>query len=137
MTIEAEVLSLEERRCKAIAEVDVDELRDVLADDYVHIYGSGETSGKEAYIQAITAAPRVPERSKLLVRLYGDIAIITGDLLNRITRPDGEVRIVDAVATQVAQKQDGTWRFVSCQLTARRVATAVRPPTSRGSKRLP
>lgn len=31
--------------------------------------------------------PRVPERGRLMVRVYGDTAVMAGDILNRINTP--------------------------------------------------
>ena len=120
MSDEADVLDLENRRCAAISSHDFDGLRGLLADDYMHVFGNGVIRDKEEYVQTVTVSPRVPERSNMVVRVYGDTAVLVGDLLNTITREDGRVDVVDAVATQVAVRKGGKWQFVSCQLTARR-----------------
>ena len=114
------ILVLERRRCAAIADGDFAALADCLADDYLHVFGGGKTCGKAAYIKTVTDSPRAPERSNLVVRRYGDAAVLSGDLLNRITPPGEEPRIVDTFATQVAIRQDGKWRFVSFQITQKR-----------------
>lgn len=116
-----EIIALEQRRCEAIATSNLDALADVLADDYLHVFGSGTTGDKQAYIKGIEDGPRVPERSNLRVRDYGDIAILNGDLLNRLNFPEREPRVVDAFVTQVARREnDGQWRFVSFHLTPKR-----------------
>jgi ketosteroid isomerase-like protein len=50
--------------------------------------------------------------------MYGDSAIVTGALLNRIQYPEGE-RALDTFVTQVLHKFDGQWKFVSFQITPR------------------
>ena len=118
---EQEIIELEKRRCRAIADGDFDALADVLADDYLHVYGTGSYGGKQAYIEGIRRGPRVPIRTNLRVRMYGgDTAILNGDLLNTLNFPDRPTRVVDTYVTQVARRDQGTWRFVSFQITPKR-----------------
>ena len=121
MSAEAQaVLDLERRRCAAIGAGNLTELSEVLADDYFHVMGNGTTKDKTAYIDTIRNGPRVPERGELKVRVYGDTAVITGDLLNRINTPGQAPRVIDTMVTQVAVKSGGRWRFVSFQITPKR-----------------
>lgn len=120
MSDEAEVLELERRRCAAIGAGDLNALSDVLADDYIHVMGMGVIKDKASYIETIRNGPRTPERDNLHVRLYGDTAVIVGDLLNRIGAPGEPTRIIDTVVTQVAVRSAGRWRFVSFQITPKR-----------------
>lgn len=115
-----EVLELERRRCAAVAAGDLEGLAETLTDDYLHVYGSGTTSGKSDYVAELKAGPRTHDRSNLNVRVYGDTAVVTGDISNTIRHPDRPVRVVEAFVTQVAVKQDGAWRFVSWQITPKR-----------------
>ena len=116
-----EILDLERRRCDAIASSDLAALADVLADDYLHVFGSGTHGDKAHYIEGIRRGPRVPVRSNLTVRLYGDdTAVLDGDLLNTLDLPGRERRVVDAYVTQVARRDGDAWRFVSFQLTPKR-----------------
>jgi ketosteroid isomerase-like protein len=117
------VLDLEARRCAAIASADFAALSEILADDYLHVFGTGPTTDKTGYIATIKAGPRVPERSNLRVRFYGDSAVVTGDMVNNITMPGEPTRVVQAFCTQVAAKKDGRWQFVSFQLTPKRTAS--------------
>lgn len=114
------VLELERKRCEAIGGADFDALSQVLADDYLHVFGTGPTTDKAGYLKTIKEGPRVPVRGELRVRQYGDTAVITGDLVNHISIPGKETRIVHAFCTQVAVKRDGRWQFVSFQLTPKR-----------------
>lgn len=114
------ILDLERRRCEAIGAGNLEELSAVLADDYFHVMGTGVVKNKTSYIETIKNGPRVPERGDLAVRLYGDAAVITGDIINRISYPGQETRIINAMVTQVAAKAGGVWRFVSFQITPKR-----------------
>lgn len=111
-----QVLALEARRVSALANADLAALANVLADDYVHIYGDGRASDRAGYIEQVRMASRAPTRGPLKVRVYGDVAVVTGDLLNRINYPEGP-RALDTFVTQVAHKAGGQWRFVSFQIT--------------------
>ena len=124
MTIAGEetsaVLDLERRRCEAIAARDASALASILAEDYLHVFGTGPTTDRSGYIRTIENGPRVPVRGDLQVRVYGDAAVVTGDLVNHIENPDKTVRVVNAFCTQVAVKRGGRWQFVSFQLTPKR-----------------
>jgi ketosteroid isomerase-like protein len=114
--------ALEKRRATAIAEGNFDALASALADDYLHVYGSGTTSDRAGYIDQVKKAPRVPTRGPLKIRVYGDTAVITGGLLNRIKYPDRPEALLDTVVTQVARRINGDWKFVSFQITPKVVA---------------
>jgi ketosteroid isomerase-like protein len=120
---EKNVLDLEERRCTAIGNGDLAALNDILANDYLHVGGAGTVSDKEKYIATIGGSPRAPERANLHVRVYGDAAVLTGDLINRIGKPGEPPRVVDTFATQVAIRTGDKWCFVSFQLTQKKTPT--------------
>lgn len=109
--------ALEKRRAAAIAGSDFDALANVLADDYLHIYGGGTTSDRAGYIDQVKKAPRVPTRGPLTIRVYGDTAVITGGLLNRIKYPDRPEALLDTSVTQVVRRVNGEWKFVAFQIT--------------------
>ena len=75
------------------------------------------TGGRDHYIEQVKAAPRVPTRGPLSVRVYGGVAVMSGNLLNRIKYPDQPERVLDTFVTQVARKVDAQWKFVSFQIT--------------------
>lgn len=129
MSDKQHLLDLEQQRCDAIAAGDVDTLSGMLRDDYVHVYGGGLSSGKAEWIDHISEVPRIPERVDLNVRVYGDTAVITGKMINRI-RPNDDAKPaaaigkrvpikedVQAFATQVAVRTDGEWQFCTFQMT--------------------
>lgn len=121
LSIEAELLALEARRAEAIGTGDLTALADVLADDYVHVLAPGRVVDKSGYVEMIRTGPRRPDRGPLTVRVYGDAAVITGDLTNRIGAPGETPRVIPAFCTQVAARgADGNWRFTSYMLTQKR-----------------
>lgn len=124
-----ELLALEAARCAAIEAGDKAALRALLTEDYVHVYGGGLSSDRDAWVAHVTEVPRAPIREDVQVRVYGDAAVLTGRMINRI-RPKADAKPADEIggkvpvredvitfATQVAIRQDGRWRFCSFQLT--------------------
>jgi hypothetical protein len=117
------LIALETRRCEAIGSGNLDALADVLGDDYLHVLAPGRVVDKAQYIEMIRNGPRKPERGSLHVRVYGDAAVITGDLDNHIGATAAVRRVIPAYCTQVAVKRDGKWQFVSYILTQKRDPT--------------
>lgn len=129
MSDESDLVELETARCAAISACDLETLSDMLRDDYIHVYGGGLSSGKQGWIEHIAEVPRIPERKELQVRVYGDTAVLTGKMINRI-RPSDDAKPSDAIgkrvpvkedvqafATQVAIRENGVWQFCSFQMT--------------------
>lgn len=119
---EQAILDLEARRCAAVGAGDAAALAETLAEDYRHGWGGGAPAAdKTGYVEELRLGPRTHERSNLRVRLYGDGAVLTGDIRNTLKYPERPVRVVEAFVTQVAVKgADGRWRFVSWQITPKR-----------------
>jgi len=120
MSVEAELIALETRRGEAIGAGDLAALAEVLADDYLHVLAPGRVVDKAGYVEMVRGSPRRPVRGDLTVRVYGDAAVLTGDLTNNIGPVDDVTRVIPAYCTQVAVKADGAWRFVSYILTQKR-----------------
>jgi hypothetical protein len=117
---EQAVIDAEARRCQAIADRDMVGLAALLSEDYLHVHGDGRIGDKADYIAGVERAPRVPVRTNLVVRLFGDVAVLTGDLLNTIDFQDRERLVIDTTATFVLHEIDGRWIFASGQLTPKR-----------------
>lgn len=109
------LLDLERRRCSAIEACDVAALQQLLADDYVHVHMSGKIDDREGHLRAVKNSPRKPVPGETLVRIYGDLAVITGHLHNHMSGPDNVVN--KTYCHRIAAKRGGRWRFVSVQLT--------------------
>jgi len=113
--------ALEGERCRAISEGDLDALRAMLSDDYVHVHMTGRLDDREGHLAAVGTRPRRTERGALGIRVYGDLAVITGEQTNHGITPDGEPTATRAYCHQVAVRSAGGWRFVSVQLTPLRL----------------
>lgn len=85
----------------------------ILADDFVHPVPSGDFVTKTEHIAWVVARPRpagrAPLFSGLRVRIYGDIAIATGSVVNGGDR---------TVFTDVFARRDGRWQAINAQENA-------------------
>ena len=116
----AEVLAVEERRRVALIENDLEALDALFDDSLVHIHAPGLTHSKAQLMEHVATrhAYLDLERGELNVRVVGDVAVVTGPLVNRLRTAEGGERVLGGVATQVLHRSDdGAWRFVSFQMT--------------------
>lgn len=109
--------ALEAARCHAISSGDLDTLREMLTEDYAHVHMTGRVDDRAGHLAAVAARPRRTERGDLLVRVYGDLAVITGELTNYQPGPDGTEGATRAYCHEVAVRVGEDWRFTSVQLT--------------------
>lgn len=115
----AEILAVEERRQAALLAVDLGTLADLYDDTIVHVHAPGLTHDKTQFLNHVATrqAYLATTREDVTVRLVGDVAIMTGRLMNRLRSPDGGER-VGGIVTQVLRRcEDGQWRFLSFQMT--------------------
>ena len=106
------LLDLERRRGAAIGAADATALRELLTDDYRHVHANGAVQDLSAYVPAITAEPRSFTRGELVVREYGESAVLVGEQINVFTDRTSVVMV-----TQVAVRNGGAWRFASAHVT--------------------
>lgn len=109
--------AMEKQRTAAIASGDAKTLASLLADDYVHVHGIGRVDNKEGFIKSIVERPRETTRGPLTIRVYGDMAVITGEQVNNSVNADKTVTSTTYMATQVARLIKGHWQLVSMQVT--------------------
>lgn len=116
----AELSDVEERRRRALIEVDVDALDDLYDDSLVHVHAPGLVHTKAQLMEHITARRAYLDmwRGEMDTRVAGDVAIVVGRLTNRMRAPDGGERVLSGIVTQVLRRcEDGAWRYVSFQMT--------------------
>jgi hypothetical protein len=111
------LLELERQRCAAISSGDIDTLKSLLSDDYVHVHMTAAVDDRAGHLKGVSERPRTTTRGDIKVRVYGEVAVLTGELTNQMATPGQEPKVVRAYCQQVAVRRDGTWRFVSIQLT--------------------
>jgi ketosteroid isomerase-like protein len=111
-TAVAEVLDIEAQRCRAISERDWDALAGLLADELTHTHITGVTQDKPTYPQHVKKNPRRTEWRALLVRVYGNAAVVTGPQIN-VLEADGSTTEVAIESLQVWARNAGSWRLVA------------------------
>jgi ketosteroid isomerase-like protein len=112
------VLEAEDRRRVALVALDIPVLDALFADDLVHIHSTALVHNKAQllrYIEERRAYIRI-DRGPLAVRIAGDIAVMTGTLVNHM-RADGKEFKLSGMVTQVLRREAGAWRFINFQLT--------------------
>jgi ketosteroid isomerase-like protein len=116
------LLELEHRRCAAFDAMDLEALHSLTTDDYIHIHGNGIfDQNREEYFK--TLATRTPgryetQRGELVVREYGDVAILAGLFHAKLWPEDGgEMREVIANASGVWRRIDEDWKLTAFQVT--------------------
>src|SRR4051812_17902105 len=118
--VTAELHAVERRRQRALLEVDLDALDELLDDTLVYTHAHGITHTKAQLLEhTANHRPYLDiTRGELLIRVFGDVAVITGPLTNLVYTPDGGEHTLAGVAIQVLRRDDhNRWRFVSSQTT--------------------
>ncbi len=113
----AAVLDLEARRCAALAGRDASALSALFADSYVHCHANGVIQDKAEMLAYTAEHPRTVEPRTPKVRIFGDTAVITGEMVNRVEKQGAEPTLSRLFVTQVASCLEGEWKFVSFQST--------------------
>jgi hypothetical protein len=118
---EQEVLDRERQRFAAMVRKDAAFLNQVRADDLVYTHSSGNVDTKTSFIDSLTSGrlaydAAVPEG--LGVRLFGDVAVLTGTAQIRVhvqAKPlDLRIRFTDVYVKRLAG-----WQVVAWQATRR------------------
>ena len=107
----------EEKRYKAMMDMDPGALANSLADEFFYHQPNGKTNDKEGYIkQMMTGAVKIfsAERYDVKVNLYGDIATAMGGTRLDI-EIDGKRRNVDLRYLNVWVNRDGRWQLAKRQ----------------------
>ena len=118
--LEAEILAVERRRQDALIATDLETLDEIFDESLVHIHAPGLVHTKALLLEHVATRQAYLEitRQDVRVRVFGDTAVVTGGIVNRMRAPQGGERTVDGVVTQVLHRgDDGRWRFVSFQMT--------------------
>jgi len=115
----ADILEMENERCRAELARDLETLGRLLDDKFVYVAGSGAVIDKINLLESRKKLQWLQlDRQDLDVCVGGDIAVITGVLLYS-TRETGspDTAVGKAFCTQVLARRDGRWLFTVQQLT--------------------
>lgn len=117
----AEILAIETARQRALIAVDLEALTALFDDALVHVHAAGPMHTKAMLLEHTdTRRPYLEiTRGELRIRIIGDdVAVMTGELTNRMRAPGGGERTLSGPVTQVLTRNaDGAWRFVGFQMT--------------------
>ena len=116
-SIRDEIIRLEKERCAALTSGDVDALRDLMADDLVHIHGNGAVDDKTAYLKGVETKyvfHRV-DRGDLNIRVYADVAVVIGTLDQTVSvRGVDKMNAIKAITTQTWVRSGASWKQSTC-----------------------
>ena len=116
----ASILETESQRQAAVVAVNLDALDDLFAEDLIHIHSTGLVHTKSELLEHMDRKRGflAIERGVLHIRVDGDIAVMTGTIVNRMRakQSGGEV-VMDGFVTQVLRRYPDRWRFTNFQFT--------------------
>jgi hypothetical protein len=119
-SVENHILQLEERRFAAMMSRDTQALRRILADELTYTHSSGQLETKEQLLESIASGAfqylAILPEGKPDVRVYGDVAVVTGKGTFRV-RAGGEERSLKLRFTDVYVARGDSWQMVAWQST--------------------
>ncbi|MDX1376863.1 MAG: nuclear transport factor 2 family protein [Burkholderiales bacterium] len=121
MSIEQEILALEEKRCAAMAANDVAALEKLFHDELIYTHSSAVVDTRASYLETLRSGHtryHSIERSDEKVRLCGDTALVTGRAVIDVT-VKGEKKHLDTRFLDVWTKTPKGWKFIAWQSTKR------------------
>jgi len=120
MTVEQDILALEDRRYAAMTAQDAATLAQLLHDDLVYTHSSAVIDTKHSYVEGIRSGKfrySKIERTGEKVRVYGDTALVTGRAAIEVA-VDGKPKSLRLRYLDVWVNQPGGWKFVAWQSTS-------------------
>ena len=117
--LKQEVLNAQSSRISAMIGADIGKLNDLLTYDLTYAHTTGWTETKAGYIETIKSGKInyvsfVPKDVE--VRIYGEIAVLTGKVDVNLGRTDFTIRFLE-----VQRKEDGFWKLTAWQSVLNKV----------------
>lgn len=115
----ADALQAEDARYEAQIKNDFDALDSLFAEDLVYIHSSTVQDTKASFIESLRSGKvtyHSMERSDTKVRIFGDVAIITGKAVFEVTSRNRGMTL-NLLFHAVWAKRDSSLQFVSWQAT--------------------
>ena len=117
--VEQEVLNAQSARITAMIEADIENLKDLLAEDLTYAHTTGWTETKMGYLETVESkridylsfVPREVE-----VRVFENTAVLTGLVDVNLGRTDFTIRFLE-----VQRKLDDLWQLVAWQSVINKV----------------
>ena len=118
-TAEEEVRAAEARRFAAMVQVDTAALSGLLADDLTYTHSTGQVENKAQFLETLSSGKLrylAIEPSEVVVRIYGDTAILTGRSMMKVKTGEQEMTLPIRF-TDVWVRKGGQWRMAVWQST--------------------
>lgn len=122
-SVAAELLALEDERCRAIVAQDWMRLRELLSPALVHTHTRGNVDGRDSYLRYAAETIEILDLRREALRVIPagrDAAVMHGKQINLARlRGQTEALSVEAMVTQVWARDDGAspWRLVAFHAT--------------------
>lgn len=118
--IEQQILQLEKEGREAALSNDVEANDRLLADNWMNTNANGTTTTKARLMELLKSSPfkiMSIEDDDVMVRVYGDSAVVTGRATSKRIGQDNAVITGQVRFTRVYAKQKGQWKVVAAQST--------------------
>jgi len=119
MSIEQDILALEEKRCAAMTTNDIAALEKLFHDALIYTHSSALVDSRASYLEALKSGHtryHSVQRSDEKVRICGDTALVTGRAIIDVT-VKGEKKHLDTRFLDVWTKTPQGWKFIAWQST--------------------
>jgi ketosteroid isomerase-like protein len=119
-TDEEKIKLLDREWNEAYQRRDVEALKRILADDWTAIDGAGLIISKQQLLERVASSPEQFERLKFdefRLRLFGDVAIVTGRLSIRGSNDEDNVFSLRQRFTRMYVKRNSSWQAVAAHVT--------------------
>ena len=114
-----EILALETARIKAMCDLDIDRLEEILSDDLVYTHSTARQETKAEFIAALSSGRTKYQsinREDVKVQEYGETAVVTGHAKFHVNANGNDVRF-QVKFTDVYVKREEKWQMVAWQST--------------------
>jgi hypothetical protein len=114
------LIELEQQRCKAMMNGDMERLRELLHRDLIHVHAKGQVDSFQSYFNTggFNVHYKRVERSELAVRVTGNSALMTGrQMLVGVRRNGTGTVTIDSRVMQVWVKEGARWQQLAFQTT--------------------
>ena len=118
MGAEQQIRSLEARRAVAMVAADVGALDDIFAPEMTHCHSNGVVDTRAEYLDSLASGRRrytSVEFGKTEIRLYGEVAVVTGPCLVAGAGPGLPTRQLRMTTVYVCV--NGRWQLAAFQAT--------------------
>lgn len=126
-----ELIALEAERRRCLVERDFDGLARLFADDLTYVHSIGNVQDRATYLAYVQGPLRFLsiERPALQVKRHGDVAIMSGPMVNTIMPPnlDQSLKISAFVVQAWVRDLHAGWRMTHFQATRPPEAAPPRP----------